>query len=171
MAETITINLTEANEETVTVSLDQQSGTGGSGITVGTTTITSGTTTRVLYDNAGVVGEYSISGTGSVAMTNSPSFVIRSLGAATATTINGVTISASEGGNGVADSGKLLKFDSNGSISATDIAAAGLTAGESVLYAATGGEVLQPVVTIGAVSSEMLHRINRRFFICFFSVG
>lgn len=51
--------------------LDQQT---ASGITIGTTTITSGTTTRVLYDNAGVVGEYSISGTGSVAMTDSPTF-------------------------------------------------------------------------------------------------
>lgn len=30
---------------------------GGGGITIGTTTITSGTTTRFLYDNAGVVGE------------------------------------------------------------------------------------------------------------------
>lgn len=31
---------------------------GGGGITIGTTTITSGTSLRVLYDNAGVVGEY-----------------------------------------------------------------------------------------------------------------
>jgi len=46
----------------------------GSGLTVGTTTITGGEPTRVLYDNAGVVGEYAISGTGSVAMTNSPAF-------------------------------------------------------------------------------------------------
>lgn len=88
MAETITINLTEANQETITVTLDQNSGTGGAGgITIGTTTITSGTTTRVLYNNAGVVGEYSISGTGSVAMTNSPSFTSPALGAATGTSV------------------------------------------------------------------------------------
>lgn len=31
-----------------------------SGLTVGTTTIASGTTTRILYDNAGVLGEYSV---------------------------------------------------------------------------------------------------------------
>jgi len=50
-------------------------GTGGSGnLTVGTTSITSGTTTRVLFDNAGALGEYSISGTGNVAMTAAPSF-------------------------------------------------------------------------------------------------
>jgi hypothetical protein len=33
-------------------------GAGGSGITIGTTSITSGSNLRVLYDNAGVVGEY-----------------------------------------------------------------------------------------------------------------
>lgn len=58
--------------------------TNGSGVTsweaapaaalvVGTTTITSGTTTRILYDNAGVLGEYTITGTGTVvAMQTNP---------------------------------------------------------------------------------------------------
>ena len=64
---------------------------GGGGLTVGTTAITGGTTTRVLYDNAGVLGEYTISGTGSVAMTSSPAFVTPTLGAALATSINGNT--------------------------------------------------------------------------------
>lgn len=42
-------------------------------LTVGTTTITSGTTTRILYDNAGVLGEYTITGTGTVvAMQTNP---------------------------------------------------------------------------------------------------
>lgn len=46
-----------------------------SGLTVGTTTIASGTTTRILYDNAGVLGEYTLSGTGTtVPMTASPTF-------------------------------------------------------------------------------------------------
>jgi hypothetical protein len=53
---------------------------GGSGLTVGTTTITSGTTTRVLFDNAGVLGEYAISGSGNVAMTTSPTFTTPALG-------------------------------------------------------------------------------------------
>lgn len=44
-------------------------------MTVGTTTVLSGTTTRILYDNAGVLGEYTISGTGTtVAMTAGPTF-------------------------------------------------------------------------------------------------
>lgn len=48
---------------------------GGSGLTVGTTTITSGSTTNILYNNGGVLGEYTISGTGTVIPTTaSPAF-------------------------------------------------------------------------------------------------
>lgn len=79
---------TNASTDTITFTASG----GASGITIGTTTITSGTDTRVLFDNAGVVGEYVISGTGSVAMTTSPTFVTPTLGAASATTINKVTI-------------------------------------------------------------------------------
>lgn len=51
-------------------------GSGGSGITIGTTTITSGTNTRILYNNAGVVGEYTLTGTGTVVvMQTSPRFI------------------------------------------------------------------------------------------------
>lgn len=52
----------------------------GSGITVGTTTITSGASTRILYNNAGVVGEYTLTGTGTtVAMATSPSLTSPSI--------------------------------------------------------------------------------------------
>lgn len=45
-------------------------------LTVGTTTITSGTSTRILYDNAGVLGEYTLTGSGTVvAMQTAPTFV------------------------------------------------------------------------------------------------
>lgn len=77
------------------------------GLTVGTTTITSGNTTRILYDNAGVLGEYTISGSGTVvAMATSPSFTTPTLGVATATSmaIGGATI----GSNGLAVTGHLL---------------------------------------------------------------
>lgn len=51
-----------------------------SGITIGTTTITSGTNTRILYNNSGVVGEYTITGTGTVAvMQNSPTLTTPTL--------------------------------------------------------------------------------------------
>jgi hypothetical protein len=57
--------------------------TSGTSLTVGTSTITGGTTTRVLFDNAGVVGEYVISGSGNVAMTTSPVFTTPNIGSAT----------------------------------------------------------------------------------------
>lgn len=50
--------------------------TGPSNLIVGTTTISSGTTTRILYDNAGVLGEYTITGSGTVvAMQTAPTFM------------------------------------------------------------------------------------------------
>lgn len=52
-----------------------QAAAGGSGITIGTTTITSGTNTRILYNNSGVVGEYTVTGTGTTAvLSTSPTF-------------------------------------------------------------------------------------------------
>lgn len=58
------------------------------GITIGSTTITSGTATRILYNNAGVVGEYTLSGSGTVvAMATAPTFT---------TSITGSYLTASE---------------------------------------------------------------------------
>lgn len=62
-----------------------------SGLTVGTTTITGGSTTKVLFDNAGVLGEYTISGSGNVAMTTSPSFTTPVLGTPTSGTLTNCT--------------------------------------------------------------------------------
>lgn len=67
-------------------------------LTVGTTTIASGTTTRILYDNAGVLGEYTITGTGTVVvMQTSPTLITPVLGVATATSVNGLTITTTTG--------------------------------------------------------------------------
>ncbi len=41
-------------------------GSSGAGLTVGSTGITSGTNTRILYDNSGILGEYTLTGTGTV---------------------------------------------------------------------------------------------------------
>lgn len=59
------------------------SGGGSSSLIVGTTTITGGTNTRVFYNNSGILGEYSISGSGNVAMTTSPVFTTPNIGSAT----------------------------------------------------------------------------------------
>lgn len=70
---------------------------------VGSTVVTGGTTTRILYDNAGVLGEYAISGTGSVAMTTSPSFTTPALGtpsSGTLTSCTGLPISTGVSGLG-----------------------------------------------------------------------
>ena len=66
-------------------------GGGGSSISIGTSSITGGTTTKVLYDNSGAVGEYTISGTGSVAMTTSPAFTTPNLGTPSAVTLTNAT--------------------------------------------------------------------------------
>lgn len=60
-------------------------------ITVGTTNVAGGNTTRVLYDNAGVLGEYVISGTGNVAMTTSPVFTTPNLGTPSALVLTNAT--------------------------------------------------------------------------------
>lgn len=68
----------------LTVVKSAGSGGGGTGdLDVGVSAVNGGTTTRVLYDNAGVLGEYVISGTGNVAMTTSPVFTTPNIGSAT----------------------------------------------------------------------------------------
>ena len=57
-------------------------------LAVGTTTISGGATTRILYDNAGVLGEYTITGSGTVvAMQNTPTLTTPVIGAATGTSL------------------------------------------------------------------------------------
>ena len=90
-----------------------------SSIVVGTTTITSGTNTRILYDNAGTLGEYTISGTGSVAMTTSPVFTTPNIGVATATSVNGLTITASTGTLTITN-GKTLSISNSLTFAGTD---------------------------------------------------
>lgn len=50
-------------------------GVSASGLTVGTTTITGGTNTKVLYNNNGVVGEYTVTGSGNVVLSSAPTSV------------------------------------------------------------------------------------------------
>lgn len=61
------------------------------GITIGTTTITGGTNTRVLYNNAGVVGEYVVSGSGNVAMTTNAVLTTPNIGTPSAGTLTNCT--------------------------------------------------------------------------------
>ena len=59
-----------------------------SSLTVGSTTISSGTDTYILYNNAGTLGNVATSGTGNVARVNTPTFTTPVLGAATGTSLS-----------------------------------------------------------------------------------
>ncbi len=70
-------------------------------LTVGTTTVVGGTNTRVLYDNSGLLGEYTVSGSGDVAMTTSPTFTTPNLGTPSAAVLTNATgLPAAGGGTG-----------------------------------------------------------------------
>lgn len=65
---------------------------GGSGLTIGTTTITSGSGGNVLYNNAGTLGEMTTTGTGTVlALATSPTFVTPALGTPSSGTLTNAT--------------------------------------------------------------------------------
>lgn len=119
-------------------------------LVVGTTTISSGTTTRILYDNAGVLGEYTLTGTGTVVvMATSPTLVTPVLGVATATTINKVTLTAPATGSTltIAD-GKTATHNASTTFAGTDgktltISNSGtLAGGDAFVLAIAAGKTL-----------------------------
>ena len=60
-------------------------------LTVGATAIASGTSGRILYDNAGVLGEVGTTGSGSVVLSTSPSLITPLLGTPTSGTLTNCT--------------------------------------------------------------------------------
>ena len=62
-----------------------------SGLTVGTTSITSGTSGYILYNNAGVLGNLATTGSGSVVQATSPTLVTPALGTPTSGTLTSCT--------------------------------------------------------------------------------
>lgn len=96
---------------------------GGGGLTIGTTTITGGTDTRILRNNAGVLGEYTLTGTGTVAvMQTGAALITPALGVATGTSLalGGATI----GSNVLAVTGSVLH---NGVVGASMLTLTGAT--------------------------------------------
>lgn len=120
---TLTLPTTDGNSGEVLTTdgngVTSWAGAPAAALVVGTTTVTSGTTTRVLYDNAGVLGEYTISGSGSVAMTTSPVFTTPALGTPSSgvlTNCTGYTIANVSGlGTGVATA-LAINTGTNGSV-------------------------------------------------------
>jgi len=136
------------------------------GITIGTTGIIGGTSGRVLYDNAGVVGEISGATSNGTALT----LVAPVLGAATATSINGVqitgvgtlsiggTVTTATGG-GVIDTssggGSISTYNGGGSINTSNsggsintTAGGSITTGAGSLTGPAGGGTIATNETI-----------------------
>ena len=65
--------------------------TPSSGLTVGTTTITSGTSGYILYNNAGVLGNLATTGSGNVVLATSPTLVTPALGTPSSGTLTSCT--------------------------------------------------------------------------------
>lgn len=111
------------------------------GITIGTTTITGGTTTRILYDNAGVVGEYTLTGTGTVvAMQTNPT-----LSGLTMTDATNIVLGTTTGTKiGTATTQKLAFYNSTPIVKPTGDVATALS---------NLGLVATPTVSAATVSS------------------
>lgn len=101
-------------------------------ITIGTSTITSGTSGRILYDNAGVIGEKTVTGTGSVVLANTPTLITPVLGVATGTSLalGGATIGANAMAvTGTASFGGKVTVVSGNAFQIGNAATTGLVAG------------------------------------------
>lgn len=74
-----------------------------SDIVVGTTTVTGGTNGRVLFDNAGTLGEKAVTGSGDVVLATSPTLVTPALGTPASGTLTNCTgLPVAGGGTGAA---------------------------------------------------------------------
>jgi hypothetical protein len=132
-------------------------------LVVGTSTISSGTNTSVLFDNSGVLGEYTISGSGNVAMTTSPSFTTPALGVATATTVNKVTLTAPATGSTltIAD-GKTLTVSNTLTLAGTDSTTMTFPTTSATIARTdasntfTGHQTIEGVTSTGATGSGLL---------------
>jgi hypothetical protein len=80
-----------ANLTIVGTTLNASGGGGGSDLTIGATLVNSGNNGYILFDNGGVLGEYSITGTGNAVLNNSPTLVTPDLGTPSALTLTNAT--------------------------------------------------------------------------------
>lgn len=120
-------------------------------VVVGATAITSGTATRVLYDNAGTLGEYAISGTGSVAMTTSPSFTTPALGTPSAVVLtSGTGLPLTTGVTGVLP---IANGGTNAATAADALVSLGASTSVATLAALKALTTRPAVVTMDGLSS------------------
>ena len=153
----------------------------GANLVVGSTAIASGTNTRVLYDNAGVLGEYSIIGTGNVVMSASPTLTGTVAMAAQTNTGTIVQTSASatafeSGPNG--STNPVFRLVNSTASAATGISVTGAAEGSGVTVAALSsvsnediriapkgtGAVHVPTMVVGNTASGAIPSNQIRMF-------
>ena len=107
---------------------------------VGSTIISNGTSGYILYDAAGVLGILATNGTGNVVLTTNPALVTPNIGDATATTVNGLTIDATNATLALAN-GSTFTTSGSFSVTLTAIGATALTLPTSGVVTALGNDV------------------------------
>lgn len=133
-----------------------------SSLVIGSTTILSGTNTRVLFDNSGALGEYVISGTGSVCMTTNCAMTTPSLGAATATSINGNTFTTGTY-TLTGTAAKTLTFSNSVTLAGTD----GTTwTGAATNMTLTGLNITGQTITGGAIVTSLAQSTGNITVVC-----
>ncbi len=123
-------------------------------LTIGTTTITSGTNIRILYNNSGVLGEYTLTGSGTVvAMQTAPTFVtsitVPWIVGGSGTTGTQLTLKTTSG-NGTTDALVIVGGNNGGTVFATFTTGA-LSLGTSAVFT-TG------TIELGAASDTTISR-------------
>lgn len=122
-----------------------------SAVTINTTTITGGTSGRVLYDNGGTVGELVNTGTGNNVLATSPTLVTPALGTPTSVNLTNGTALPIGGitATGTPSASTFLRGDSSWATIST-----GLTINTTVITGGTTGRILYDNAgTVGELAS------------------
>jgi hypothetical protein len=131
----------------------------GTTLTVGTTPVASGHNLNIEYNNAGTLGEYTITGSGTVvAMANSPTFTTPTLGAATATSLNSITFTApANAATLTLANNKALTVSNTLTFTATDGSTVAFGAGGTVAY---GAPIYGTTLVVGTTAITSGHNLN-----------
>lgn len=136
-------------------------------ITIGSSVIVGGTTTRVLYDAAGIVGELAVTGSGSAVLSTSPALVTPTLGVATATKLTfGTTTNGILGGAGASTGRAALGATAGNGIELyldtthTSGDTRGIYANLTFSGASGGGEALRAYGIVNNVTAAVGDTVN-----------